>query len=205
MENLLNIFVSSIFIENMLFAYFLGMCAYLAISKTVKTSVGFGVVILFVLTVTVPINYLVYTYLLKKGALIWLNPELAHIDLSFLSFIMYISIIAAITQLVEMVVEKYAPTLYNELGIFLPLVAVQCAIMGGALFMQEREYANIAEVSVFALGSGVGWLIAIVGISAIREKVRYSNIPAPLRGLGIAFIMTGLMAIGFMSFMGIKL
>ena len=205
MENLLNIFVSSIFIENMLFAYFLGMCAYLAISKTVKTSIGFGVVILFVLTVTVPINYLVYTYLLKKGALVWISQELAHIDLSFLSFIMYISIIAAITQLVEMVVEKYTPTLYNELGIFLPLVAVQCAIMGGALFMQEREYANIAEVSVFAFGSGIGWLIAIVGISAIREKVRYSNIPAPLRGLGIAFIMTGLMAIGFMSFMGIKL
>ena len=205
MENLLNIFVSSIFIENMLFAYFLGMCAYLAISKTVRTSVGFGLVILFVLTVTVPINYLVYTYLLKKGALVWASPELAHIDLSFLSFIMYISIIAAITQLVEMVVEKYAPTLYNELGIFLPLVAVQCAIMGGALFMEEREYANIAEVSVFAFGSGIGWLIAIVGISAIREKVRYSNIPKPLRGLGIAFIMTGLMAIGFMSFMGIKL
>ena len=205
MENLLNIFVSSIFIENMLFAYFLGMCAYLAISKTVRTSVGFGLVILFVLTVTVPINYLVFTYLLKKGALVWISPELAHIDLSFLSFIMYISIIAAITQLVEMVVEKFAPTLYNELGIFLPLVAVQCAIMGGALFMQEREYANIAEVSVFAFGSGIGWLIAIVGISAIREKVRYSNIPKPLRGLGIAFIMTGLMAIGFMSFMGIKL
>jgi len=205
MENLLNIFVSSIFIENMLFAYFLGMCAYLAISKTVRTSVGFGLVILFVLTVTVPINYLVYTFLLKKGALVWVSPEWAHIDLSFLSFIMYISIIAAITQLVEMVVEKYAPTLYNELGIFLPLVAVQCAIMGGALFMEEREYANIAEVSVFAFGSGIGWLIAIVGISAIREKVRYSNIPKPLRGLGIAFIMTGLMAIGFMSFMGIKL
>ena len=205
MENLLNIFISSIFIENMLFAYFLGMCAYLAISKTVKTSVGFGVVILFVLAVTVPINYLVYTYLLQKGALSWISPDLAHIDLSFLSFIMYISIIAAITQLVEMVVEKFAPTLYNELGIFLPLVAVQCAIMGGALFMQEREYANLAEVSAFALGSGIGWLIAIVGISAIREKARYSNVPAPLRGLGITFIMTGLMAIGFMSFMGIRL
>jgi Na+-transporting NADH:ubiquinone oxidoreductase subunit E len=205
MENLLNIFVQSIFVDNMLFAYFLGMCAFLAISKTVKTSVGFGLVILFVLAVTVPINYLVYTYMLKKGALVWLSPELANIDLGFLSFIMFIAIIASVTQVVEMVVEKYTPTLYNELGIFLPLVAVQCAIMGGSLFMQEREYANIAEVSVFALGSGIGWLIAIVGISAIREKIRYSNVPAPLRGLGIAFIMTGLMAIGFMSFMGIKL
>jgi Na+-transporting NADH:ubiquinone oxidoreductase subunit E len=205
MENLLNIFVTSIFIDNMLFAYFLGMCAFLAMSKTVKTSVGFGLVILFVLAVTVPINYLVYTYMLKKGALAWLSPELASIDLGFLSFIMFIAIIASVTQVVEMVVEKYTPTLYNELGIFLPLVAVQCAIMGGSLFMQEREYANIAEVSVFALGSGIGWLIAIVGISAIREKIRYSNVPAPLRGLGIAFIMTGLMAIGFMSFMGIKL
>jgi Na+-transporting NADH:ubiquinone oxidoreductase subunit E len=143
--------------------------------------------------------------MLKKGALVWLSPDLAHIDLSFLSFIMFIAVIASITQLVEMVVEKYAPTLYSELGIFLPLVAVQCAIMGGSLFMQEREYANIAEVTIFALGSGIGWLIAIVGIAAIREKARYSNIPAPLRGLGIAFIMTGLMAIGFMAFMGIKL
>jgi Na+-transporting NADH:ubiquinone oxidoreductase subunit E len=205
MENLFNIFVQSIFIDNMLFAYFLGMCAFLAISKTVKTSVGFGLVILFVLAVTVPINYLVYTYLLKKGGLIWISQDLANIDLSFLSFIMFIAIIASVTQVVEMVVEKYAPTLYSELGIFLPLVAVQCAIMGGSLFMQEREYANIVEVTTFAVGSGIGWLIAIVGISAIREKIRYSNIPAPLRGLGIAFIITGLMAIGFMSFMGIKL
>jgi len=205
MENLLNIFITSIFIDNMIFAYFLGMCAFLAISKTIKTSVGFGLVILFVLGITVPINYLIYTFLLEKGALVWISQDLAHIDLSFLSFIMFIAVIASITQLVEMVVEKSAPTLYNELGIFLPLVAVQCAIMGGSLFMQEREYANIAEVTSFALGSGVGWFIAIVGIAAIREKVRYSNIPVPLRGLGIAFIMTGLMAIGFMAFMGIKL
>jgi Na+-transporting NADH:ubiquinone oxidoreductase subunit E len=205
MENLFNIFITSIFIDNMLFAYFLGMCAFLAISKTVKTSVGFGLVILFVLVVTVPINYLVYNFMLKKGALIWLGENFANINLDFLSFIMFIAIIASVTQVVEMVVEKYAPTLYNELGIFLPLVAVQCAIMGGSLFMQEREYANIAEVTTFALGSGIGWLIAIVGISAIREKIRYSNIPAPLRGLGIAFILTGLMGIGFMAFMGIKL
>ncbi|MCL2413765.1 MAG: NADH:ubiquinone reductase (Na(+)-transporting) subunit E [Bacteroidales bacterium] len=205
MENLLNIFISSIFVDNMIFAYFLGMCAFLAISKTVRTSVGFGLVILFVLAVTVPLNYLIFNYLLKQGALVWISPDLAHVDLSFLSFIMFIAVIASLTQVVEMVVEKYAPVLYNELGIFLPLVAVQCAIMGGSLFMQEREYENILEVSVFALGSGIGWLIAIVGISAIREKIRYSNIPAPLRGLGIAFIVTGLMAIGFMSFMGIRL
>ncbi|MCL2416483.1 MAG: NADH:ubiquinone reductase (Na(+)-transporting) subunit E [Bacteroidales bacterium] len=205
MENLLNIFISSIFVDNMIFAYFLGMCAFLAISKTVRTSVGFGLVILFVLAVTVPLNYLIFNYLLKQGALVWISPDLAHVDLSFLSFIMFIAVIASLTQVVEMVVEKYAPVLYNELGIFLPLVAVQCAIMGGSLFMQEREYENILEVTVFAFGSGIGWLIAIVGISAIREKIRYSNIPAPLRGLGIAFIVTGLMAIGFMSFMGIRL
>lgn len=205
MENLLNIFISSIFIDNMIFAYFLGMCAFLAVSKTIKTSAGFGLIILFVLTVTVPINYLIFNYVLQRGALAWISPNLAHIDLSFLSFVMFIAVIASLTQLVEMIVEKHAPTLYNELGIFLPLVAVQCAIMGGSLFMQEREYANIAEVSVFAFGSGVGWLIAIVGISAIREKIRYSNIPPPLRGLGIAFIVTGLMALGFMSFMGIRI
>jgi Na+-transporting NADH:ubiquinone oxidoreductase subunit E len=205
MENLLNIFINSIFIDNMIFAYFLGMCSYLAISKTVKTSVGLGLVVIFVLVVTVPINYLVYNYMLKKGALAWVSENLADINLSFLSFIMFIAVIASITQLVEMIVEKYTPTLYNELGIFLPLIAVHCAIMGGSLFMQEREYANVAEVTSFALGSGIGWLIAVVGIAAIREKVRYSNIPAPLRGLGIAFIMTGLMAIGFMAFMGIKL
>ncbi|MDR0437193.1 MAG: NADH:ubiquinone reductase (Na(+)-transporting) subunit E [Bacteroidales bacterium] len=205
MENLLNIFVSSIFIDNMIFAYFLGMCSYLAISKTVKTSVGLGLVVMFVLVITVPTNYLIDNYLLKKGALTWISQDLADINLNFLSFIMFIAVIASITQLVEMIVEKYTPTLYNELGIFLPLIAVHCAIMGGSLFMQEREYANITEATVFAFGSGIGWLIAIVGIAAIREKVRYSNIPAPLRGLGIAFIMTGLMAIGFMSFMGIKL
>jgi Na+-transporting NADH:ubiquinone oxidoreductase subunit E len=181
------------------------MCSYLAISKTVKTSVGLGLVVMFVLVITVPVNYLVYNFMLKKGALAWISQEFEFINLSFLSFIMFIAVIASITQLVEMIVEKYTPTLYNELGIFLPLIAVHCAIMGGSLFMQERDYANVAEVTSFALGSGVGWLIAVVGIAAIREKVRYSNIPAPLRGLGIAFIMTGLMGIGFMAFMGIKL
>ncbi|MCL2028712.1 MAG: NADH:ubiquinone reductase (Na(+)-transporting) subunit E [Bacteroidales bacterium] len=205
MENLLNIFVKSIFIDNMIFAYFLGMCSYLAVSKTVKTSVGLGFAVIFVLGITMPINYAIENFLLKKGALSWINPELAGIDLSFLSFIIFIAVIAAIVQLVEMIVEKISPTLYNALGIFLPLIAVNCAIMGGALFMQEREYASIAEASVFGLGSGIGWLIAVVGIAAIREKVRYSNIPAPLRGLGITFIITGLMGIAFMAFMGIKL
>ena len=205
MENLLNIFVKSIFIDNMIFAYFLGMCSYLAVSKTVKTSVGLGFAVIFVLGITMPINYAIENFLLKKGALSWINPELAGIDLSFLSFIIFIAVIAALTQLVEMIVEKVSPTLHNALGIFLPLIAVNCAIMGGALFMQEREYASIAEASVFGLGSGIGWLIAVVGIAAIREKVRYSNIPAPLRGLGITFIITGLMGIAFMAFMGIKL
>lgn len=205
MENLINIFIKSIFIDNMIFAYFLGMCSYLAVSKTVKTSVGLGIAVVFVLGITVPINYLIDNYLLKKGALSWISSDLANIDLSFLSFIMFIAVIASITQLVEMIVEKFSPSLYNALGIFLPLIAVNCAIMGGALFMQEREYETIAEASVFGLGSGIGWLIAIVGIAAIREKIRYSNVPAPLKGLGITFIMTGLMGIAFMAFMGIKL
>ncbi len=205
MENLLNIFIKSIFIDNMIFAYFLGMCSYLAVSKTVKTSVGLGIAVVFVLGITIPINFLIDNYLLKKGALSWLSSDLAGIDLSFLSFIIFIAVIAAMTQLVEMIVEKFSPSLYNALGIFLPLIAVNCAIMGGALFMQEREYETIAEATVFGLGSGIGWLIAIVGIAAIREKIRYSNVPAPLKGLGITFIMTGLMGIAFMAFMGIKL
>jgi len=205
MENLVNIFVKSIFIDNMIFAYFLGMCSYLAVSKTVKTSTGLGIAVIFVLGFTVPINFLIENYILKEGALTWLSPQLADVDLSFLSFIMFIAVIASMVQLVEMVIEKFSPTLYSSLGIFLPLIAVNCAILGGALFMQEREYANIAEATSFALGSGVGWFLAIVGIAAIREKIRYSNIPAPLRGLGITFIITGLMGIAFMSFMGIKL
>ncbi len=208
MESTLDIFVKAIFSENMIFAYFLGMCSYLAVSKTVKTGVGLGFAVIFVLGMTVPINYLIENYILKEGALVWLNPEYGvngsnTIDLSFLSFIMFIAVIASMVQLVEMLVEKFAPALYGALGIFLPLIAVNCAILGGALFMQDRQYSTIVDATAFGLGSGVGWWIAIVAIAAIREKIRYSNVPAPLRGLGITFIITGLMGIGFMSFMGI--
>ncbi|MCK5087042.1 MAG: NADH:ubiquinone reductase (Na(+)-transporting) subunit E [Melioribacteraceae bacterium] len=194
----------------MVFAYFLGMCSYLAVSKTVKTSMGLGLAVVFVLGITVPVDYLLNQYILSEGALVWLNPEWGvngndTIDLSFLSFIMFIAVIASMVQLVEMIVEKFAPTLYNSLGIFLPLIAVNCAILGGALFMQEREYNNIGEATSFALGSGLGWYLAIVGLAAIREKIRYSNVPAPLRGLGITFITAGLMAIAFMLFSGIQL
>ena len=205
MENLLNIFVRSIFIDNMIFAFFLGMCSYLAVSKTVKTAMGLGVAVIFVLLITVPVNFLLEKYVLKEGALVWLSDSFATLDLSFLSFIMFIAVIASITQLVEMIVEKVSPALYNSLGIFLPLIAVNCAILGAALFMQEREYDTIAEATVFGFGSGIGWMLAIVALSAIREKMRYSNVPAPLKGLGITFILTGLMAIAFMSFLGIKL
>ncbi len=205
MEELANIFIKSIFINNMIFAYFLGMCSYLAVSKTVKTSVGLGAAVIFVLGITIPINYLLENYLLKEGALVWLDPKFQTVDLSFLSFIMFIAVIAAMTQLVEMVIEKFSPALYSSLGIFLPLIAVNCAILGGALFMQESDYSTITEATVFGVGSGVGWFLAIVGIAAIREKIRYSNVPPALRGLGITFIITGLMGIAFMSFMGIKL
>jgi Na+-transporting NADH:ubiquinone oxidoreductase subunit E len=205
MENLINIFVKSVFIDNMIFAYFLGMCSYLAVSKTVKTSTGLGIAVIFVLGFTVPIDFLIHNYLLKEGALTWLSPRFADVDLSFLSFIIFIAVIASMVQLVEMIIEKFSPTLYNSLGIFLPLIAVNCAILGGSLLMQERDYNNIAEASAFGLGSGVGWFLAIVGIAAIREKIRYSNVPAPLKGLGITFIITGLMGIAFMGFMGIKL
>jgi Na+-transporting NADH:ubiquinone oxidoreductase subunit E len=205
MENLFNLFVRSIFIDNMVFAYFLGMCSYLAVSKTVKTSMGLGVAVTFVLLITVPINWLVETYLLKAGALSWLGEGYKDVDLGFLSFIVFIAVIAAIVQLVEMLVEKFSPPLYNALGIFLPLIAVNCAILGAALFMQEREYGTIAEATVYAVGSGIGWWLAIVTLAAIREKIKYSHIPAPLRGLGITFILTGLMAIAFMGFMGIKI
>lgn len=200
-----NIFIKAVFIENMIFAYFLGMCSYLAISKTVKSAVGLGLAVIFVLAVSVPVCYMLENYVLKAGALQWLSPDFATVDLSFLSFIMFIATIASIVQLVEMIVEKYAPALYATLGIFLPLIAVNCSILGGALFMQEREYATLGEATVFAVGSGVGWFLAIVALSAIRERIRYSNVPAPLRGLGITFILTGLMAIAFMSFMGITL
>lgn len=205
MENLLNIFVKSIFIDNMVFAFFLGMCSYLAVSKNVKTSIGLGVAVVFVLLITIPVNFLVEKYVLKKGALLWLGEGFADVDLSFLTFMVLIAVIAAIVQLVEMFVEKFSPSLYNSLGIFLPLIAVNCAILGAALFMQEREYETVVEATVFGVGSGIGWMLAIVGIAAIREKLRYSNVPDPLKGLGITFILTGLMAIAFMGFMGIKL
>ncbi|MDR1756552.1 MAG: NADH:ubiquinone reductase (Na(+)-transporting) subunit E [Culturomica sp.] len=206
MENLVNIFVRSIFIDNMIFAYFLGMCSYLAVSKTVKTSFGLGIAVVFVLLITVPVNYLLDNWVLKPGALRWLlGEEAAGIDLSFLSFIIFIAVIAAMVQLVEMVVEKFTPALYNQLGIFLPLIAVNCAIMGASLFMQERNYAHVGEATVFGLGSGIGWMLAIVGIAAIREKLAYSDIPVPLRGIGISFIITGLMGIAFMSFLGINI
>lgn len=203
--DLFNLFIRSVFIDNMIFAFFLGMCSFLAVSKTVKTSFGLGIAVTFVLLITAPVNWLLDTYLLKEGALSWLGPDFAGADLSYLSFIIFIAVIAAMVQLVEMIVEKFSPPLYNALGIFLPLIAVNCAILGVALFVQEREYTNIAEVTVYAGGSGIGWFLAIVSFAAIREKIRYSNIPAPLRGLGIAFILTGLMAIAFMSFMGIKI
>ncbi|PKP54019.1 MAG: NADH:ubiquinone reductase (Na(+)-transporting) subunit E [Bacteroidetes bacterium HGW-Bacteroidetes-1] len=205
MQELFNIFVKSIFVDNMVFAYFLGMCSYLAVSKTVQTSVGLGIAVIFVLGITVPVDYMLNEYILKAGALSWLDAGFADVDLSFLSFILFIAIIASMVQLVEMIIEKFSPSLYSSLGIFLPLIAVNCAILGGSLFMQEREYQSVAQATSFGLGSGIGWFLAIVGIAAIREKIRYSNVPAPLRGLGITFIITGLMGIAFMSFLGIKL
>ena len=198
MENL-NLFVKSIFIDNMIFALFLGMCSYLAVSKTVKTAVGLGAAVTFVLLVTLPVNYLLDKYILQPNALA------EGVDLSYLSFIVFIAVIAAIVQVVEMVVEKFFPALYGSLGIFLPLIAVNCAILGGSLFMQQKEFENVGYAAVYALGSGLGWLFAIACIAAIREKLAYSNIPAPLKGLGITFIATGLMAMAFLSFSGIQL
>lgn len=205
MENYLNLFIKSVFIDNMVFAYFLGMCSYLAVSKSVKTAMGLGLAVIFVLGITLPVDYLLENYVLKEGALVWISDSFATVDLSFLSFIMFIAVIASMVQLVEMIVEKFAPALYSSLGIFLPLIAVNCAILGGSLFMQQKDFVNIAEATVYGLGSGVGWLLAIVAIAAIREKITYSNVPAPLRGLGITFILTGLMGLAFMGFMGIKL
>jgi len=205
MENIASIFVKSIFVDNMIFAYFLGMCSYLAVSKNVKTSIGLGFAVIFVLAITLPINYLLEVHVLKEGALTWLSPSLATLDLSYLAFILFIAVIAAMTQLVEMAVEKFSPSLYASLGIFLPLIAVNCAIMGGSLFMQQRAFNNVGETTSYALGSGVGWLLAIVGLAAIREKMEYSNVPAPLRGLGITFITVALMAIAFLSFSGLKI
>ncbi|MEE0972514.1 MAG: NADH:ubiquinone reductase (Na(+)-transporting) subunit E [Paludibacteraceae bacterium] len=199
MENLLCLFVKSIFVDNMIFAYFLGMCSYLAVSKNVKTAFGLGIAVIFVLLITVPVNYLLENYVLKADAL------MPGVDLSFLSFILFIAIIAAIVQLVEMVVERFSPSLYASLGIFLPLIAVNCAIMGASLFMQQRAFVNVGEATVYALGSGIGWLIAIVCLAAIREKMAFSDVPKPLRGLGITFITVGLMALAFMCFSGLKI
>ena len=204
MENLLNIFVKSIFIDNMIFAYFLGMCSYLAVSKKYKTATGLGAAVIFVLAITVPLNLVAYNYLLKEGALTWVSESLADVDLEVLKFIVFIAIVAAFVQLIEMIVEKFSPSLYNALGIFLPLIAVNCSILGAALFLPTREY-NLAEATTFGIGSGVGWFLAVVSLAAIREKMAYSDVPKPLRGLGITFIVVGLMAFGFMSFAGFKL
>ncbi|MDR1730410.1 MAG: NADH:ubiquinone reductase (Na(+)-transporting) subunit E [Prevotellaceae bacterium] len=203
MGDILSLFFESIFIENMIFAYFLGICAFFAVSKNMETSIGLGIAICFVLVITLPINYLLHKYVLKSGALIWLGEEFAAVDLSFLSLLIFIAVIASITQIVEMIIEKYAPALYTSLGIFLPLLACNCAIFAGSLFIQERNFPNIGHAFVYALGSGIGWLVAIVGLAAVRQKLTYSNIPAPLRGFGITFITVGLMAIGFMCFLGL--
>ena len=201
----ISLFVKSIFVDNMIFAYFLGMCSFLAVSKNVKTAIGLGIAVIFVLGITLPINYLLNKYLLSPGSLTWISPSLADVDLSFLSFIIFIAVIASFVQLVEMVVEKYSPSLYSSLGIFLPLIAVNCAILGASLFMQQRAFPSLGIATCYGLGSGVGWFLAIVSIAAIREKITYSNVPKPLQGLGITFIIAGLMAIAFMGFMGINI
>ena len=196
----------SIKIDNMIFAYFLGMCSFIAVSKNVKTAFGLGIAVTFMLTITLPINYLLETYVLRSGALTWLSPDFADVDLSFLSLIVFIAVIASMTQLVEMVVEKYAPALYSSLGIFLPLIAVNCAILGGSLFMQQRDFGSVWTAVCAGGGWGIGWLLAITAVAAVRERIaQYSNIPGPLRGVGITFIITALMGIAFMSFLGIKI
>lgn len=205
MENVFNIFIRSIFIDNMVFAYFFGMCSYIAVSKNVKTALGLGAAVTFVMVMTVPLNYIINRFILEPGALQWISPSFADVDLSFLSFIVFIAVIAAFTQLVEMIVEKFSPSLYNTLGIFLPLIAVNCAILGGSLFMQQKEFLTVGAATSYGLGSGIGWWLAILMMSAIREKITYSKVPAPLKGPGIAFIITGLMGIAFMSFLGIQI
>jgi len=204
LQDYLNLAVKSIFVENMALAFFLGMCSFLAVSRKVETAIGLGSAVIFVLGITVPMNNLIYNYLLKEGALAWVSPDLAKYDLSFLGFLTYIGTIAAMVQIVEMVLDRYAPALYAALGVFLPLIAVNCAILGASLWMVERDY-TLAESTVFGFDSGIGWALAIVALAAIRERLRYHDIPAPLRGLGITFIITGLMAIGFMAFGGIQL
>jgi Na+-transporting NADH:ubiquinone oxidoreductase subunit E len=203
--DLVNIFIRSAFVDNMIFAFFFGMCSYLAVSKTVKTAFGLGMAVIFVLVVTIPINFLIENYVLKEGALSWLGEDFSSVNLSYLTFIMFIAVIASTVQLVEMIVEKISPALYGALGIFLPLIAVNCAILGGALFMQEKQFATISQATVYGLGSGVGWFIAVVLIAAIRERIRYANIPGPLRGVGMAFLITGLMGLAFLGFMGFEI
>jgi Na+-transporting NADH:ubiquinone oxidoreductase subunit E len=205
MEEYLSTFVRSIFVDNMIFAYYLGMCSFLAVSKNVKTALGLGMAVTFILVCTLPINYMLENYILKEGAMSWLGAEYASVNLSFLSLIIFIAIIASFTQLVEMIVEKFAPALYASLGIFLPLIAVNCAILGGSLFMQQKAFPNVGVATVYGLGSGIGWMLAIVGMAAIREKLAYSDIPKPLKGLGITFIITGLMGMAFMCFSGLKI
>jgi Na+-transporting NADH:ubiquinone oxidoreductase subunit E len=202
---LVNIFIRSAFVDNMIFAFFFGMCSYLAVSKTVKTAVGLGLAVIFVLTVTIPINFLIENYVLKEGALSWIGEGFDSVSLNYLTFIMFIAVIASTVQLVEMIVEKISPALDGALGIFLPLIAVNCAILGGALFMQEKQFATIGQATVYGLGSGVGWFIAVVLIAAIRERIRYANIPGPLRGVGMAFLITGLMGLAFLGFMGFEI
>jgi len=203
--DLINLAVRSIFIDNMIFAYFLGMCSYLAVSKKVSTASGLGLAVVFVLTITVPINYLINQNILVEGALAWISPSFANVDLSFLRFIMFIAVIASIVQLVEMIIEKFSPSLYGSLGIFLPLIAVNCSILGASLFMVQNDALTLVSSTVYGFASGIGWYIAIVALAAIREKLKYSNVPDPLKGLGITFIITGLMGIAFLSFIGISI
>ena len=201
----ISLIVRSIFVDNMIFEYFLGMCSFLAVSKNVKTALGLGIAVTLVLVITVPVNYLLENYILKSGALSWIGPQFANVDLSVFSLLIFIAIIAAMVQLVEMIIERFSPALYSSLGIFLPLIAVNCAILGGSLFMQQREFESIGMATAYGFGSGIGWILAIIGIAAIREKLEYSNVPKPLKGLGITFIVTALMALGFMSFSGINI
>ena len=205
MENLVSLGIRSIFIDNMIFAYFLGMCSYLAVSKTVKTAMGLGLAVIFVLSLTVPINYLVYKYFLQEGALTWISADFATVDLTFIQLMVFIAVIASFVQLTEMAVEKISPALYASLGIFLPLIAVNCSILGGALFMVQRNFSTLAEASVYGFSSGIGWLLAVVLFAAIRERLKYSNVPKPLKGLGLAFIIVGLMSFAFQTFLGIAL
>lgn len=201
---LVSLGIKSIFVDNMIFAYFLGMCSYLAVSKKVSTAIGLGAAVVFVLTIIVPVNWMIQQYILKESALMWISPQFEGMNLEFLQFIMFIAIIAGMVQLVEMIIEKVSPALYGTLGIFLPLIAVNCAILGSALFMVQRDY-TLAEAAVFGTSSGIGWMLAIVALAAIREKLKYSNVPSGLRGLGLTMIITGLMGIAFKSFIGIAL